>query len=354
MKSPFHVSVTPSKELLSLLDHNVIGTPGKGMLYQHTTSREKLGKLTKPFIVSLIRREKILGTCTFSLREVLDASVSHQSVYLRYFHFDRGLRRGSSRVVTKSGMLRNSVHELLNGEAFMLPKKHFYYAYYDPGNERSVLFCKQYLFEEVRTFESVLFTRMFPTKNPAPGDITKLNGADEEKMRDLLASYYNSYTMFSFENLFRDGNYYVVKSKNNEIIAGVHINPDQWKMLALKPPFGKLKLKLASIVPLINRVVGKNFSFLSMEGIYCRKGHEDDLERLLEHLLCLYKRHTAIAFIDDRSPLKSLFGKINLGIVGRSNKGNKGAVICRFQGFSEEEKKTFFTQPAYISSIDLT
>jgi hypothetical protein len=354
MTSPLKISSSPTEELRAILKNNIIGTPGKGMLYQHTTSSEKLDAIIRPFFVNLIRYKRILGTCTFSVRESIDRGMPHTSAYLRYFYFKDSLRRNSSHITPKVSVLREALDDLLTGHQFGLPEKHFYYAYYDPDNERSVLFCKQHKFEEVRTFTTILFTRLSNVSRQTAQRMEVLNEKDLEVMRTLLSDYYSRYTMFSFENLIRLGDYYVIRDKNNAIVAGLQVNPDRWKLFSLKPPLGKLKLEVAARIPFINRVVGKHLSFLSVEGVYCREGHEHDLEKLLESLLHRYMRHVAILFVDDQSTLKTLFHRMDLGILGRSNSGNKAKVICRFQGFTEEEKRLFYTQPAYISSIDLT
>lgn len=354
MTSFFKISTTPSEELKTILRENIIGTPGKGMLYQHTTSDEKIERIRKPCFVNLIRFKKILGTCTFSERDTFDNGTKHNGVYLRYFHFDTALRRRSSRTISKVGSLRTEIEMLLSGQLFDIPEKHFHYAYYDPGNERSVLFCKQYRFEEVRSFTTILFTRASPKKSSDKISVQELSNNEVTTVKQLLSSYYNSYSMFSFENLFCIGKYYVAKDSEGTIVAGVQVNPDRWKLLSLKPPFGKLKLNIASKIPMVNTVVARHLSFLAIEGVYCREGHEHDLQALMEYLLYSYKKHVAILFADEESSLKQLFDRIDLGIIGKMNSGNCAKVICRFQGFNDNEKKVFYTQPAYISSIDVT
>ena len=354
MISFFKISSTPSEELKTILRENIIGTPGKGMLYQHTTSDEKLEKIRHPFFVSLIRFKKILGTCTFSLRNTLDNGIKHNAIYLRYFHFDTRLRRRSSRTVSKVGALKKEIEILLNGKLFDIPMKHFHYAYYDPGNERSVFFCKQYRFEEVRSFTTILFTRLSLKAPSVKLNVQEVSENEVVTMQQLLLEHYNSYSMFSFENLFCVGRYYVAKDPDGTIVAGVQANPDRWKLLSLKPPFGKLKLNIASKIPLLNTVVSGDLSFLAIEGVYCREGHEHDMQALLEYLLHTYQKHVAILFADDQSSLMQLFDRIDIGTIGKMNSGNSAKVICRFQGFTDDERKAFYTQPAYISSIDVT
>ncbi len=55
--------VTP--EIFSLLDNNIIGTPGVSMVYEHLNVWEKVTKIQEPHFVNLVRKQNILGTCCF-------------------------------------------------------------------------------------------------------------------------------------------------------------------------------------------------------------------------------------------------------------------------------------------------
>ena len=56
------VETIPSTELLSLLERNVIGTPGQSMCYQHGTVKEKLSHIASPHFVNLTRAARLIGT----------------------------------------------------------------------------------------------------------------------------------------------------------------------------------------------------------------------------------------------------------------------------------------------------
>ena len=57
---------SPNQELLTILENNVIGTPGKGMLYQHSEVKLKMGKIANPFFVNLRKNDHILGLAVFA------------------------------------------------------------------------------------------------------------------------------------------------------------------------------------------------------------------------------------------------------------------------------------------------
>ena len=62
---------SPTEEVLEILNNNVIGTPGHGMLYQHLRVGDKITRIAAPYFVNLISGTKTIGTCCFCRREFL-------------------------------------------------------------------------------------------------------------------------------------------------------------------------------------------------------------------------------------------------------------------------------------------
>src|SRR5688572_30838249 len=111
------VSQAPSNELLKLLNSNMIGTPGHGMLYQHVHVNEKLVRIKEPYFVNLERTGKIAGTCCFCKRTIFNAERELTSFYVRYFSFQDIFRRKSLTVKSnRLGALREEVARLLKGQ----------------------------------------------------------------------------------------------------------------------------------------------------------------------------------------------------------------------------------------------
>jgi hypothetical protein len=144
-----------------------------------------------------------------------------------------------------------------------------------------------------------------------------------------------------------------MEDENGQLVAGVHANPDQWRIYSL-PGFTNNLLKIFTRLPILNKLFNKEFQFITFEGIYLVPGNEKYLERLFESLLAKYKVNSAICIVDPGSNLYTTLKSLRLGLMSKLNKEVRGNVICRFVNFSLEEKNIFKSNPVYISGIDAT
>jgi hypothetical protein len=354
--SLLRISGQPAPRVLSLLTDNTIGTPKLGMVYQHRGVLNKIGKIPDPKFVSLIRSEDVIGTCCFCQRVTYNTGVQAKSFYIRYFSFAPAYRRTAqqSQAEKRPGILSQEIENLLSGEGLANPAdKFFHYAYYDPSNLRSVKLCKQFGFEEIRAFSTIMFTRLILRRVPS-FRFEELKADQRPQMLKALRSFYAGYSMFCEENLFSHGRYYVAKDADGKILAGLQVSPDQWKIHSLAGRFGKVAIGLISGVPFLNKIVNRNFRFLSIEGIYLKNGEEPALAKLIESVLHLHRHHVALTFVDSESTLYKVLKERDLGWVAKTQKTVFGKVICLFKNYSTAEKEGFKNRPAYISAIDVT
>jgi hypothetical protein len=345
---------TPSPALLKLLTNNVIGTPKKSMVYQHMNVVQKVQNIKDPYFVNLERRGDILGTCCFCSRTTLNNSLAIHSFYIRYFTFKEQFRRREvkDKITNKSGEIKREIDSLLLGEGLgTKPDEKFYsYAYVDPKNERSLSLSKRYGFQVVRTFSTILFNRFYPVHS---NRVTKISENEILQVKEKLKSYYSEFNMFSFEN-FNSESYFVINDDKGNIIAGVQANRDQWRIHEMPGLKGKLILNILSKLPVLKKVISKDYHFLSFEYIYCKEGHEDVLESLFESLLSKFRVYVAMTWIDRDTELFKSLKSLNLGLVNKINEEVNIQVIARFVNFKESEIKNFQNHPSYISAIDQT
>jgi hypothetical protein len=179
-----------------------------------------------------------------------------------------------------------------------------------------------------------------------------VTASSDEQVQKLLKNFYRGYNTLSFENLSAN-KYYFIENAKGQIVAGVHANPDQWRIHSL-PGFMNSLLKVFTRLPILNKLLNEKFKFLTFEGIYLVPGNEKYLERLFESMLVKYNLNSAICIIDPESKLYTTIKSLRLGLINKLNKEVMGNVICRFANFSDEEKNTFKTNPVYISGIDAT
>jgi len=345
---------SPTAQLLEILNDNIIGTPGQGMRYQHLGMNEKINQIEDPYFVNLVRAGKIAGTCCFCSRDTLNNGQNIHAFYVRYFSFIDSFRRKSIKEKATSGNsgLRKEIESLLSGEGLNVNpgEKFFHYAYVDPRNERSALLCEEFGFEPVRQYASIIFSRLNPKLNRKDRIV---EATSAESVQELLKNFYHGFNTLSFENLSTK-KYYFMEDEKGQIVAGVHANPDQWKIHSLPGFIGNTMLLVFTKIPILNRLLHEKFRFLTFEGIYLVTGNEKYLERLFETLLAKYNVNSAICIVDTGSKLYTTIKSLRLGLMNKLNKEVLGNVICRFVNFSQESKNTFKTNPVYISGIDAT
>lgn len=175
----------------------------------------------------------------------------------------------------------------------------------------------------------------------------------EEAVKELIKTFYQDFTTLSFENL-TGRKYYFIKNENDQVVAGVQVNPDQWKIHSLPGFKNKIMLHVFTHIPVLNRLLNKKFRFITFEGIYFVPGGEKHLEHLFESLLVKYHVNSAICLVDPESNLYTSLKSLRLGLVNTLNKEVRGNVICRFVNFSQQDKANFKSKPVYISGIDAT
>jgi hypothetical protein len=345
------IQQTPTNQIENLLKANVIGTPGLSMLYQHMGVDQKLHNIAKPHFITVKRNEKVIGTCCFCERD-FQGTVGF---YVRYFAFVNEFRiKGvpHPKHKQKTSFIRNEIKALLNGSDFHFntQSNFFHYAYVDPRNPRSANVCEEFGFLPIRKYTTKVFSRIFP-KQHIDLKVKEINSSSD-KITTLLDDFYKDYNHFSFENLNKT--YYYVENEAGEVIAGVQVNTDSWRVLSLPGRYGKVLLKAFGNTPFLSRLLSKHFNFLAVEGIYFTAGHEHVFEKLLEKLLYQFKLHTAIMVVDNNSQLYELTNKIDLGWLAKLSPEVHGNVIVRYQTLSNNFTDTEKTKPCYISVHDVS
>jgi hypothetical protein len=75
----------PSSAVSDILYQNIIGTPGKSLVYQHLKTKEKISKLGKSTFLSLELGGRPVGACCFIDCEVSVASKKIKVYYTIFF-----------------------------------------------------------------------------------------------------------------------------------------------------------------------------------------------------------------------------------------------------------------------------
>ena len=344
----------PSAQVIELLENSTWGTPDKSMRYTHCDVSERIKNIEKPHFIQLQKGNNLIGLGCFCEYPVSIARQNTRSFYIRYFNFKESYQIeqvSSLRRSKKQSGIKNELFELLSHEGLSEGQKTVFYAYVDPDNERSLSLCNFFGFRPIRTFTTCLFSRMKPKKSR---NVAKYSLAEEETIKGLLQSKYVKYNMFSFRNLFYDGNYFVYKDENGEIIAGVHAHPVHWRIKDMPGTSGKFILNVIPKLPILNKLFSPDYKFVALEGLFVKQGREDALEVLLESILSEFQLTSALLWTDIGSTEYETFKKLPKGIMNAFYSENHVQVIAKTIGFSQKEERSLDTQPSYISSFDMT
>lgn len=336
----------PSQGVRDLLVQNVIGTPGKSLVYQHQKVDEKLKHIKDPVFLTVELGGKPVGACCFVRRTTWSGGAGIQSYYIRYFSFKSSFRSNVNDITRrgKKSIIRKEIEQILNGKHFSTGP-HLFYAYVDPTNIRSNRMIDSYGFEEIGRFRTVYFSRFKPRLDES---VEVLKGADLQLFKQQLKEHYAAHRLVTIENIgYEDG--CIAYKTNGKVVAAIQANAEHWKIYEI--PGSRFLIKLISSLPMLNKLIHKDFRFLSVEGIYLARGHEYLLSRLLESALRLKNRNTAIVCLDEKSGVYKLMHGLNRGFIRFLTNEKEVSVVAKANGRSLEELRNL---PIYISGFDNT
>ncbi len=343
------IEQAPSEGVRSLLDNNLIGTPGKSMVYQHGQAAEKYQAIPDPYFVSLVRKTKVLATCCFCRRSINDQGIRVEAFYVRYFSFHPSIRRMGEKARLKEqsdGELRQEIQQLLSGEYFDTAGPHFYYAYIDGGNVRSEAFVRSFGFEKIGSFVSLVFSRFYPRQSQ---HVQRMTPEEWEAFKSVLLHFYKDHTLVTDENLFYQHNYFVIREKG-EVVAALQANPERWMVHDMPGPAGKVMMKVFPRFKFLSKIFHPNYRFATIEGIYYKPGHEQKLVKLLEHALHTHAVYSAVICLDPTSRIYRVVQSLGLGLVSKLRHPKAVDVMVMSQGLAFSGKEG----PVYVSAVDVS
>jgi len=358
------VQQEPGQDIINHLKNTVIGTPGR-LLYRLTGIEKKIRLLGTCYFLVLRKLNRLLGTVGFVHRTTYSKENSYNSLYMRYFSIRAPLRTKihkkedyDDKLSSGDNILKDSLKDYINEPHRLLGKmsdpnqKTFIYAYIERENIRSRLFSDQMDFQTVRSFSTILFSRINPKIHPG---VQKIKEEGKTNMLKLLRGFYRGFNMYTEQYLFYENNYYLLKI-NNEIVSAVQANPETWE-IKKKPGFQeKILFNIIARIPGISKIFDlQNFRFAAIEGIYYKEGYEKYLLPLFETVCALTKTHFALIWLDTDSPVIKTIDKLgHHGLLSKFIKRVEANIIIKFVNFSEVEKESFRNNPAYLSCFDMT
>ncbi|HKK42236.1 MAG TPA: hypothetical protein VJ963_07490 [Bacteroidales bacterium] len=360
------ISDHANEGILDILNHAVQGSEG-GLRFSLLNIAPRIAAYTSQIrFVSLYKKNHITGTVGACFRISGQGHLCYPTSYIRYLAFHSLYQSDIKRKRKTKTAIRPeqddnfkkrtldifSKPHLLGLENVFEGDKHVMYAFLESMNERSRNLVSQAGYDYIRSFLTVAFSRISPSRDPR---VSKLGDEEKGKMRSLLLDFYHDYSFFSTDYIFYGDRYYVLK-EGDEIIAGVSAIPSAYKVYDIPGIWGWVIMKVLPRMPFFRRLFNPDeFRYLVFDAIYCREGREKMLATLFESVCSAEGFNTGLTWLDDRS---GLFDKIredvNMGPLNRMLNAKPGLVFARFINLTEKEKEAFYNAPAYISGFDFS
>jgi RimJ/RimL family protein N-acetyltransferase len=337
------VEEKPNQDAIELLHTTLWGT--NGPIFEHLDTQERVIHLSGSLAFSLEKNGKTIGTCTVLERDIEVEGKPYKTWYGRYFAVDI---KHQGKVF--GNILLREMKKYLQ-EVSDLPT--IFYAYVDQANPRSRKLLLHTGFEVIRSFETSVFSRMYPKKDARVSKIR--SGDDVNNILSLLKKQNENNTFLNFDNLFFQDNYFILK-EGDEIVAGIQASITKWKIRKLPGFSGKIIIKVLPHVPFISRLFNpKDFKFAAFEGLYCKKGREQEVFKLMESACAELKLFTGMVWMDPETELSKRIKKAgDWGLMDKMREDLPAHVVAGFQNVSKKEQEIFHKMPVYISAFDLT
>jgi GNAT superfamily N-acetyltransferase len=326
---------------ISLLGRTIYGT--HGVRYQHTGQEQKVKQLKNAFFFHLLHDGELIGLYCLDERDVELATRTVKAFYGRY------LTIGDAYKGKGYGYLLKKAAVGYVEEKFSPP--FLFYSYIEEKNVKSLKISQNEGFTSVAVLETFLFRRYAPQLDPR---FNRLPTVEMGNQLGLLKEYYKDYSFSAFAHIGHQDNYFVLK-EGADVIAGVQANPTRWHFLHMPGVQGWAMMHLFPLLAPTRRFFNPtNYNFIALEGLYLKKGREDELTVLLEGALAYFRCHTALFQIDTRDTAYALLTSKHMGVLSGFQKDIRTHVMVKTVGLSADEAKAIGQHPLYVSSFDFT
>jgi hypothetical protein len=347
-------SSSPPESVIELLKNTLIGT--NGSLYELLDTEKKIHQLHQANFLYLERNGKAIGNVTVCKREIALNQFQFQSLYLRYFAFDKTFQAGGhlNKVDRSHSAFQQYLLALFNTSNFnplqAEQDKSMYWAFIDPQNSRSFQMNKRFGFQSIGTFQTTAFSRVNPK---AKASVSRIAEPEKTEVEQLINTFYTGFNLYSKVHLFDNDDYFVLKI-NNEIVAGIQANPVHWKIKSLPGKSGKFLINHAPKIPRIKKLINpENHQFLATEGLFWKDGHELLVQELLEGVLQLSKRNSLLIWTDSKNKMLEKLS-VNWGFIQKTKANNSIDIVAKFNGFQQSEVDQIKENKKYLSGFDMT
>lgn len=292
----------PTEEILSLLESVTLGTDGAH--YRHLDTRERIYEADNPLFLSMERHTKVLGNVTFCRRE--------RNWYIRYFAFDQAMQAKGSRKSGSSGLLKRELNAFFQGQLDNGEVDAFY-AYIDPRNVKSLWMSENFGFETVTKIATQTYS---VSRKPKTGRVQHIT--HPTVLPSEVIAHFEKQRFF-FDNQLKKGPHFVIRDKDNQLLAFAKTTSANWEIKRLPGKMGGFLVKALPYIPVLNRLIRpKNHSFIVPEAVYVKDNDPALFCELFNGILAHLQQRVIIWWIDENDELyRSIQPKVKWGLLNQ-------------------------------------
>ncbi|MFZ9045062.1 MAG: hypothetical protein ACO2ZZ_04295 [Cyclobacteriaceae bacterium] len=339
-------------EFKAQINSTILGRKGK-LRYQHTYGIDKAEKLQDTQFVQLHWKSQLVGVVAFSLQNLNFQGLSRSVLYIRYFSMSGLLAKRQGHHSTKqsanSGTLKKVIKNLFEDPSNLFPDHQDLlgiYAYVERDNLPSSRTVEAMGFQQVGNFTTRIYSRINPKKK------LEIEIADSNQPLSNDYSSEQAYKDYHFvqseDYLSKSGSGKWAKLRmNNEVIASVFYDSNQWKIKSIPGLTGCLSRNVLSKIPYLRNIFfDTSFDFITLEMVYLKEEHENKFPHMVESILAEEEKHHAILWVDPASSLsKKLDSSGKYGIIQKISRPTNAGIY-----FKSLNRNSLSSAPSYVSA----
>ncbi|OHX64042.1 hypothetical protein [Flammeovirga pacifica] len=342
-------------DVVDMLEATLWGTEG-GLRYVHTETRENLEKTKKAYFLNLRRNDSLLSTITLIHKSTKHKDQSIETYHIRYFAFLPSMQSTKKNAAKKRNKVSFLDQQLINFfNDYRMPESvenntpQCFHAQVENDNLRSKMFTEKVGFETIGRMTTLSFSRVSPKKSE---HLYKLSNTDKQLLVDNADQFYKDYAFYSNENIGTTEDSYVLKD-NEEVVVGGQVFIGNWIFKHLPGIEGVIAKHVLPYIPYANRLFNfKNHTFVTVEGLFWKKGHEDKIQEFLTSVLKVKDKNVAFIWMDpDSDDYKIAKETVDWGVLEHLNSGSKTSIILRTEEGLPSDYETYRPMDKYISSF---
>ncbi len=342
----------------------ILGNPG-GIRYRQLDALQKVEEIKPLHFFPLRKNGVIISVMALAERITYLKSIPYYTYYVRYVSFNpeyavkEAKSPGRSSAIHRMGnsFLKEGMKKHAESFSFLLkdkradPEKKIYYAYVEESNFRSLNYT-EFFFDKIRDLTMITYSKLFPH---ADTRVSRISSSGYDRLAALLQTSFYKHSFFFLEKEKLLSNYFVLMEKD-EILAGIQARIANWKIEELPGVLGGFMKNILPYIPILSRLIKPGrFTFLTFDTLYCRQGSDHLLPVLFRSVCAITKVYAALIYIDNEDPLRlRMEQNKSLGILNKLFGNAHGVVMAKFVNFTDEEKRSFYNNPVYLSGYDLT